>query len=63
MVYFFGWGVGGGNGKENTNLPHQLIVVLLFSVHTVHVHNYPKLTGSYIFVTLGNSEKVIFTDT
>ena len=27
-------GGGGGAGKENTNLQHQLIVALLFRVHT-----------------------------
>ena len=40
-------------------LIYSIISSLLFCLGFIHVHNYPKLTDSYIFVILGNSEKVI----
>ena len=50
-------------GMASKTLIYSISRSLLFCLGFIHVHNYPKLTDSYIFVSLGNSEKVIFTGT
>ena len=54
-------GVGGGGGLASKTLIYSISWSFLFCLGFIHVPNYPKLTDSYIFVILGNSEKVIFT--
>ena len=59
FIFWLGRGRGGGGGGlASETLIYSISSSLLFCLVFIQVRNYPKLNYSFIFVILGNSEKV-----